>query len=52
VAEETSESSECSGKNRSEVCVSLRDIIRNSMIRERCGVTEDVVTKIEKSKLR
>ena len=37
---------------RSMIGVKLSDRVRNSVIRERCGVNEDVVTKIEKGMLR
>jgi hypothetical protein len=37
---------------RSMIGVKLSDRVRNEMIREECGMTEDVVTKIEKNMLR
>ena len=35
--------------SRSMCCVTLNNRLRNEVIRERCGLKEDVVTKIEKS---
>ena len=37
---------------RSMCSVTLNDRLKNEVIRERCGVREDVLTKIEKSTLR
>jgi hypothetical protein len=37
---------------RSMIGVKLSDRVRNAVIREECGVKEDVVTKIEKNMLR
>ena len=37
---------------RSMCGVTLNDRVRNEVIRERCGLQEDVVTKAEKSMLR
>jgi hypothetical protein len=37
---------------RSMIGVKLSDRVRNEVIREKCGVKEDVVTKVEKNMLR
>ena len=37
---------------RSTCGVTLNDILRNKVVRECCGIKEDVVTKIENSMLR
>jgi hypothetical protein len=37
---------------RSMIDVKLSDRVRNEVIREECGVKEDVVNKIEKNMLR